>query len=128
MVIQLILSIMVAGGLPYVFAGITKAGTYNRRANERPREWLSELKGWRQRANGVQKNSFEAFPLFAAAVLSVCVTGANVEQAGILAWSFIGIRVVYGVCYIADWGLLRSLVWSTSLAVNIWVFVLAIQA
>lgn len=94
--------ILIAGLLPILSAGIAKAGQrgYD---NHQPREWLSRLSGWRARANAAQANAWEAFPFFAAAVLSA--QSMDVPQARIdaLAITFIVLRVLYLACYLADW-------------------------
>ena len=56
-------------------------------------------------------NMFEAFPLFAAAVLVVQVTGTIGTLANVLAGMFIVARILYTLLYLADRATLRSLVW-----------------
>jgi uncharacterized MAPEG superfamily protein len=102
--------VLVAGVMPIVYAGIAKAGdkSFN---NRRPREWYETVSGYRKRAWWAQQNSLEAFPLFAAAVLTAHIAGASQATADALAVAFIAFRFAYGVCYLADIHLARSLVW-----------------
>ena len=101
--------LMIAGILPYVATGIAKAGGgYN---NRDPRAWLAAQTGRRARANAAQKNSFEAFPFFAAAVLVAVLSHAPQEKIDLYAELFIMARVLYIGAYIFDLALLRSIVW-----------------
>ncbi|MNR61522.1 MAPEG family protein [compost metagenome] len=61
-------------------------------------------------------NSFEAFPAFAAAVIIADIVG-NAEQVtqDVLAVLYITSRLLYIICYLADWAALRSLVWFVGL-------------
>lgn len=118
--------VLIAGLMPVLFAAAAKAGGRFTPANNRnPRDFLGTLEGWPQRANWAQQNSFEAFPLFAAAVLIAhMVQGPNAGADG-LALGFIGLRLIYGLCYILDWSALRSLVWFGGIACVIGLFVIS---
>jgi uncharacterized MAPEG superfamily protein len=96
--------------LPLVWVGIAKANArgYD---NSRPRVWLEGLDGLAQRANWAQKNSFEAFPAFAAAVIIAHLTGTAQMTIDILAGVFILARIAHGIFYLLDKPNLRSLVW-----------------
>ena len=56
-------TLLVAGLMPMVCAGIAKAGAkgYD---NHNPRAWLAKQEGYRARANAAQANCLEAFPYF----------------------------------------------------------------
>ena len=57
-------------------------------------------------------NSFEVTPAFAAAVIIADIVGnAQPVTIDVLAVLFITSRLLYIICYLADWALLRSLVW-----------------
>jgi len=116
--------VLIAGLLPFVATVTAKAGG-DRLNNRDPREWLAKQQGFRKRANNAQANSFEAFPLFAAAV--IVATLAKAPQAAIdtTAVFFIGARLAYLVCYLADWHWVRSLVWFLGVGACVRLFVLA---
>lgn len=116
--------VLAAALLPYVFTLIAKSGgrRYN---NHVPREFLEKQEGFRKRAHWVQLNSFEAFPPFAAAVIIAHMAGAAQPTIDSLAIAFIGIRVLYGVMYLADLAALRSLVWMAGVGVVVALFVVA---
>ncbi len=116
--------VLVAAILPIVFAGLSKAGA-ERFDNRAPRAWLSRQEGWRQRANWAQQNGYEAFPPFAAAVIIAHQLDAAQGLVNGLALAFIAFRIAYGVCYIGDWHLLRSLAWLGGLACVIGLFIAA---
>ncbi|MEE4304647.1 MAG: MAPEG family protein [Wenzhouxiangella sp.] len=114
--------VLVAGLMPIVFAGIAKAGdkSFN---NRRPRDWYESVTGYRKRAWWAQQNSHEAFPLFAAAVLVAHFAGAAQNTIDALAIAFIAFRIAYGICYLADIHLARSLMWTGGMVCCIWLFV-----
>lgn len=118
------LAVLVAGLLPVVCAGIAKWGAKGF-DNHAPRAWLERQSGHRARANAAQQNSFEAFPLFAAAVVMALHNGANGQTVATWAWCFVAIRIVYICCYVSDRATLRSIVWVLGLAVTIRLYVLA---
>jgi uncharacterized MAPEG superfamily protein len=101
--------VLVAGLLPYLATVIAKGGA--RFDNRLPRAWLAAQSGWRARANAAQLNSFEAFPLFAAAVLVASARHAPQARLDLLALVFIVARLAYVLAYVADLALIRSLVW-----------------
>jgi uncharacterized MAPEG superfamily protein len=110
--------------MPYLFVGISKASG-SRYDNRDPRAWQSRLAGLPARANAAHLNGFEAFPLFAAAVIIAQVLQAPQPRVDGLALAFIALRLGYGVCYLAGWATLRSLVWVLALACCIALFAIA---
>lgn len=104
---------LIAIFLPYAFTGIAKiGGGFNLKNNRNPREFLATLSGASQRANWAQQNSFEVTPAFLAAVI-IAQHVATMAQSSIdtLAIVFVVSRLAYGLCYVLDQALLRSLVW-----------------
>lgn len=99
---------------PYVFTAVAKGGRsgYGPAQNLNPRDWLASLDGYRRRAHFAQQNGFEVVPAFSAAVLVAQQVG-QAPQASIdgLAIAFVASRLLYGICYVANWGTLRTLVW-----------------
>ena len=68
--------------------------------------------GVARRAHAAQMNSFEVTPAFAAAVIVAHLVGtAELVTVNVLAVMFITSRLLYIICYLADWAILRSLVW-----------------
>lgn len=117
--------VLVAALLPYVATGLAKAGgRMSPRSNHAPREWLDKLEGWPKRAHWAQLNSFEAFPAFAAGVLTAQMLHAPQGRIDTLALAFIALRVVYLIMYLADLAPVRSLVWGGGMVCTVWLFVL----
>jgi uncharacterized MAPEG superfamily protein len=117
--------VLIAGIMPLLFTGYAKfsgPGFDNRH----PREFLARLEGARARAHAAQLNSFEAFPLFAAAVLMAHQTGVAVATIDRLAIIYVLLRLAYGVLYIANRATLRSLVWAG--ASGIWIALMVMAA
>jgi uncharacterized MAPEG superfamily protein len=118
--------VLVAGILPVIATSIAKSKPgYD---NNNPRAWLANQEGFRQRANAAQNNSFEAFPFFAAGVLTAHYLQAAQSTVDALALTFIAARVLYLVCYVADWAALRSLVWFVAYGSTIALFIAAARA
>jgi uncharacterized MAPEG superfamily protein len=114
--------VLAAGLMPYLFTLVAKASG-PRYDNSAPRQFLEGLTGRGQRANWAQLNSFEAFPLFAAAVIIAQLSGAAQDRVDFLAGSFVLARLVYGAAYIADKPTFRSLAWSVGIVCVIALFV-----
>ncbi|MEN5304160.1 MULTISPECIES: MAPEG family protein [unclassified Pseudomonas] len=121
--------ILIALCLPPLCALIAKvsSGRFGLRDNHDPRAFLDTLSGLPRRAHAAQQNSFEAFPAFAAAVLVADIVG-NAEQVtqDVLGVMYITSRLLYIICYLADWAALRSLVWLAGMAIIVAFFVVSI--
>lgn len=121
--------ILIALVLPPLCALIAKAssGRFGLKDNHDPRAFLDTLSGLPRRAHAAQQNGYEAFPAFAAAVLVADIVG-NAEQVtqDVLAVLYITSRLLYIICYLADWAALRSLVWFAGLALIVSFFVVSI--
>lgn len=113
--------------LPYAFTGFAKfRGDFGPRENHNPREFLESLEGARKRAHWAQINSFEVTPAFAAALIVAHQLGAAAQGTiDAIAIAFVASRVLYGICYIADWASVRSLVWFFGMACIIALFVVS---
>jgi uncharacterized MAPEG superfamily protein len=122
-----LLSVLIAGVLPLVCAGIAKAGFKNY-DNHDPRAWLSRQTGFRARANAAQANCFEAFPFFAAGVLVAILADVDPVKTDLLSIGFVLARIAYIACYVADKATWRSIVWTVGYGCVIALYVLAIQA
>ena len=118
-------SVLLAGLLPIVCAGISKWGArgYD---NHNPRAWLEQLQGFQARANAAQYNSFEALPLFIAGVLIAEHSGAAQATVDALAVAFILCRLGYIGAYVTDKANLRSLLWMVGLACCVALFFLGV--
>ena len=120
--------VLIAILLPYLSTATAKflGPGYGPRANQDPRACLGTLEGWRKRANNAQLNGFEVTPAFAATVIIAHQAG-GAEQTLLdqLAVAFIVSRLLYFVCYLADWGPVRSLVWFAGMGLIVALFVVS---
>ena len=120
--------ILIALFLPPLCALIAKvsSGRFGLKDNHDPRAFLDTLSGLPRRAHAAQQNSYEAFPAFAAAVLVADIVG-NAEQVtqDVLGVLYITSRLLYIICYLADWAALRSLVWIAGVALIVSFFVVS---
>jgi uncharacterized MAPEG superfamily protein len=111
--------VLIAIFLPYLCTGVDKFsdGKFGARDNHDPRAFLDNLEGVAKRAHSAQLNSFEVTPAFAAAVIIAHLAGtAELVTINVLAVLFITSRLLYIICYLADWAILRSLVWTVGMA------------
>ncbi|MGF6089094.1 MAPEG family protein [Pseudomonas sp. 18173] len=120
--------ILIAIFLPYVCTWIAKlSGGFRLKDNHDPRDFLDNLEGVGRRANAAQLNSFEVIPAFAAAVIVAHLAGnAELVTINVLAVLFITSRLLYIICYLADWATLRSLVWFVGIALITAFFVVSV--
>src|SRR3974390_1491143 len=112
--------VLVAGLLPYAATLAAKGGV--RFDNRNPRAWLAGQTGWRPRAHAAQLNGFEAFPLFAVAVLVAHQLHAPQGRIDALSVLFVVARLGYLAAYLADLHVLRSIVWFVGLTSAVAVF------
>lgn len=113
----LILSLFIALLLPYlakapVAYAMNKLGGYD---NNHPRAQQNQLTGFGARALAAHQNSFEALIIFAPAVILAIATNNLGEQIQIAAIIHVVARISYILCYLADLGTLRSIVWAIGL-------------
>lgn len=117
--------VLIALMLPYIATGVAKvsAGGFTPKHNHDPRAFLANVQGVAKRAHNAQQNGFEITPAFAAAVIIAHLAG-GAEQ-GLLdqmAIAFVVSRVLYTLCYLADWALLRTVVWSVGIGIIVALF------
>jgi uncharacterized MAPEG superfamily protein len=117
--------VLVAGLLPYGATVLAKFPNRKTFDNDNPREWLARQTGLAARANAAQANSFEAFPLFAAAVIVATMLHAPQARIDTLALVFIAARVAYIGCYVTGKARLRSSVWAVGIVSVVTIFISA---
>lgn len=107
---------------PNVLTMLAKSGGFD---NKQPRVSLSQTTGWRQRADWAQQNHFEAFPIFAAAVIVGHQLDVPQATLDMLAIGYVISRALHGAFYVLDLGALRSLAYLAGMvcAVSIFFFV-----
>ncbi|MEY3427318.1 MAG: hypothetical protein RIS60_670 [Pseudomonadota bacterium] len=119
-----IASLLFAGAMPWICAGIAKGGQKNY-DNHNPREWLAKQTGYRARANAAQANCFEAFPMYAVGVLLAMLSDIEADQLEMWAGLFIAARVAYVALYVMDKDKLRSLAWLVGVVSTVALYVLS---
>jgi uncharacterized MAPEG superfamily protein len=120
--------ILIAILLPYMCTWIAKlSGGFRLKDNHDPRDFLDSLEGLGRRAHSAQLNSYEVTPAFAAAVIVAHLVGnAELVTINVLSVLFITSRLLYIICYLADWATLRSLVWTVGMALIVSFFVVSV--
>ncbi len=120
--------VLIGAFMPLMWTATAKFGGARKMTpeqNRAPREFLETVQGMQKRAHWAQQNSFEAFPAFAAAVVISHLAGNAQHTIDLLAMAWVAARVGYGICYLADWGTLRSIVWGAGVACVVALFVTA---
>ncbi|KAA8732147.1 MAPEG family protein [Acinetobacter qingfengensis] len=108
----IILIILAACLLPYIFAFIARLRSgYKRHLHGSPREYLATQTGLVARANAVQQNSFEGLPLFIAAMLMADYLVVPDYFSIMLGSVYILLRILYGISYLCNAHLIRSILW-----------------
>ncbi|WP_201573242.1 MULTISPECIES: MAPEG family protein [Psychrobacter] len=121
-------AMVIASILPFVFAMLAKMfGNFQLADNAHPREALAKLTGKAARANAAQQNSFETLPVFLVAVLVAMLFFVPQSIINNLAWLYVFIRIGYGVAYIINLSIFRSILWALSMACCFMLFYLAIR-
>jgi len=120
--------ILIAIFLPYVCTVVAKvSGGFRLDDNHDPRDFLDSLNGLGRRAHAAQLNSFEVTPAFAAAVIVAHLAGnAELVTINVLSVLFITSRLLYIICYLADWAIIRSLVWFVGMGLIAAFFVVSV--
>ena len=115
--------VLLAAILPVLTAGVAKWGAADF-DNADPRGWASGLDGYRRRAFAAHQNGYEAFPLFAAAVLVAETHGSPRGLLDGLAGLYLALRLGYSAAYVADRPTVRSALWSVAFFVALAIFTL----
>jgi uncharacterized MAPEG superfamily protein len=116
-------AVLAACLLPLVCAGLAKSG--GGFDNAIPRAWLERQTGWRQRADWAQRNHYEVFPPFAAAVIIAHIAHAPQAWVNFLAVAFLLIRIGYSAAYVLDRPSVRSLLWSLGFGCTVGLFAIS---
>jgi uncharacterized MAPEG superfamily protein len=116
--------LLIAGIMPYSVLFFAKSSKeYD---NEDPRNMKAYQTPVRRRAHAAHQNSFEAFGLFAAAVLLALFQHVAPTTLSGLTILWVLLRVLYFVMYLTGKSTLRSLVWVAATATSIAIFLEAI--
>ena len=114
--------VLAAAFLPYACTAYAKAGS---RDNHTPRLYAETLTGARRRADWAQRNHFEVFPIFAAAVIIASLSGAPHPTVNWIAGIFVLARALYSFAYITDRATLRSVLFVVAALCIVGLFVSA---
>jgi uncharacterized MAPEG superfamily protein len=116
--------LFIAALMPYFVVAIAKSSkAYD---NEDPRNMGGFQTPLRRRAHGAHQNCFEAFGLFAMAVLVALLEKEAPAILNGLALLWIFLRLVYVAMYLAGRGALRTMSWFAASFTSIGIFLIAI--
>ena len=83
--------------------------------NRNPRGQYAELKGLGARLVAAQNNCWEALIIFVAVTFIAYANNVDMHQFDTIAWVYLGLRVLFVICYAKGLGLIRSLVFVASM-------------
>lgn len=114
--------------LPYIWTLVPRFPwpTYNFETNLAPRLWAESLTGWRQRAYWAHLNAFEAIVPFLAAVVIAHQVGVQQSTIDGFAIAYLVLRIAHGFAYLANLGVIRTLLFGSSWVCWIGLFVAAV--
>ncbi len=91
-----------------------------------PRDSPRQLTGMAGRAQRAMNNHFEGLILFTIAVVVLHLADKNTGLSGMLAWTFLGARVLYVPAYIFGLSPWRSLIWCVGASATMLMLLLAV--
>ncbi len=115
--------VFVALVAPYVLSVLARSGVTKADYVGDPRAFNETLTGWHRRAHLAQLNAFEAFPGFAAAVLTAQLTQVSQPRIDALAIAFIVFRILHSIFYITNRPNIRSLCWQMGMVCVVVLFI-----
>lgn len=118
-----IYAMLAASVLPLLTTYLAKLfGRFQLKDNVNPRAFQRELTGVAARLNAAQENSYETLPIFLAAVLTAQYMVVPQPEINILAWAYVGLRVLYAAAYAFNFAALRSIIWAASFFCPLYLF------
>ncbi len=115
--------------LPYALSslgGLYRWRQFGNYENKHPREQITQLEGMGSRIYAAQQNTWETLPVFAISVFVAHLSQANAEHSALLSILFVALRIAYGVVYIMDLDILRTLIFTLAYGCCLGLFYLAI--
>lgn len=88
--------------------GVMRVRQFGRLDNHYPRLQQAEMRGLGARVNAAQANAWEALVIFTLVVVIAHASGLPLALADVPALLFLVLRVIYALCYLANWAWPRS--------------------
>lgn len=98
--------------LPYLWVAIARLPVLTLEKNLIPRIASESYSGKRQRTYWAHLNALEMVAPFTAAVITAHLLGAPQDRIDVLAMLFVGFRVAHALAYIANLGVLRTVMFT----------------
>ncbi len=83
--------------------------------NRHPRQQQARLTGLGARAQAAHENSFEMFTVYAPSVIIAHLLQADTYWLSILSMLFFYGRLAYILSYLANWHIVRSIIWTINI-------------
>jgi uncharacterized MAPEG superfamily protein len=97
--------------MPYPWALMAELPSFTLENNQRPRLKAESYTGFQQRVYWAHLNALEAVAPFAVAVIVAHLLAVPQDKINYLALAFVGFRIAHALAYMANLGVLRSLMW-----------------
>lgn len=111
--------------LPYILAAIARLPGLTLERNLIPRIVSDDLSGVRQRSLWAHQNALEVIAPFVAAVVIAQILKVPQSTIDTLSIAFIGFRVAHALAYMANLGVLRSLMFLGGMGCIVGLFIAA---
>lgn len=109
--------------LPYLWVGIARIPVLTLEKNLIPRIAADTYTGKRQRTYWAHLNALEVVAPFAAAVIVAHLFAAPQDRIDMLAMLFVGFRIAHAISYIANLGVLRTIMFAGAFICLIAIFI-----
>ncbi len=93
--------------------------------NNNPRAQYAQLKGVGERLVAAQANTWESIIFFMASILAVYVAGVDLKYIAIPCITFVICRVLFIAAYVANQGVLRSVIFVVGVICCLYMFYIA---
>jgi len=98
--------------MPYLWVAIARLPGITLQRNLIPRIVSEELNGARQRTYWAHLNALEVIAPFASAVIIASIMGVQQDRIDNLALTFVGFRIAHALMYVANYGILRTVMFT----------------
>lgn len=112
--------------MPYVLVMVARLPTFSLQANLVPRLTSDQFTGYQQRFYWAHLNALEVVAPFSALVIIAHQLHGPQGAIDLLALSFVGLRVAHAAAYAANLGLLRSVIFFSSMICMISILIMSV--
>ena len=112
--------------MPYFWVLSARLPTFSLKQNLLPRPTAEQLTGYQQRFYWAHLNALEAIAPFSAVVIIAHQLQAEQGELNMLAMSFVGLRLAHAFAYVANLGVMRSIIFFAASICMVLIFMTAV--